>query len=827
MKKIFSILSTGLLALAAVSCVTEKPANFDLSKATAPQALSAEVNDKGNIVVDFTPAVLGQSFAAPVYHWLILSKADSKDVGQALSSSEKNNQITVTSKNVKNALADLGYSEGQTVALELILRASLQDPTKDNGINGYIDAESPIKLNYEIKASGGNNDPYAGWEKSTWGVTGSIASAGINWDSDIEMLTDGTWHVAKNVVLSAGDQFKFRKDGGWDVNFGAGPDITEEPYVVTIGAEQPAGAGGKNLAVPADGTYDLLINPDAEVYKVIVSGSSDDPYAGWEESTWGVTGAIASAGINWDSDIAMVTDGTWHVAKGVVLSANDQFKFRKDHGWDTNFGAGPDITEEPYVVTLGVEQPAGPGGKNLAVPADGTYDLLVNPDAALYKVVASGSSGGGDALPDIDLSEYEYLDIMEGADTWGLIGPAQPGGWSTDTDLEKVSDDPEIWAIKGIDLQADKFKFRGNDTWGDYDLGGGEFAINAPIVMTKGGGDMVAEAGNYNVYLYPTYGVAYITSAGGNTPPPPAKPSVWSLIGTLKGTHWDNDYDLEKVSGDVWKIRNFDLKATDEFKIRADHKWDKSVGGPEENAVSTNDNGEEYGVYEPVIGTAFATGDKNIRVPVAGAYDITFDYAASTILIEEYVEFKDYIYAIGADTGWSSVYPLRSVQDKGNNTADYKGFGYLSGEFKFKPNEGDWTGDWEFDGEGKIADNGGSNCPAPETAGYYMIEVNLREMTYKLTLITTIGVVGPAQAGGWDADTDLTYNAESGAWEGTLELGADKMKFRANDEWGINWGGTLDALVQGGADIVVEAGTYAIKLFAWCDGKAYATMTKQ
>ena len=50
------------------------------------------------------------------------------------------------------------------------------------------------------------------------------------------------------------------------------------------------------------------------------------------------------------------------------------------------------------------------------------------------------------------------------------------------------------------------------------------------------------------------------------------------------------------------------------------------------------------------------------------------------------------------------------------------------------------------------------------------------------------------------------------------------MKFRANDDWAINWGGTLDALTQGGANITVAAGTYDIQLFAWCDGKAYATL---
>ena len=108
-----------------------------------------------------------------------------------------------------------------------------------------------------------------------------------------------------------------------------------------------------------------------------------------------------------------------------------------------------------------------------------------------------------------------------------------------------------------------------------------------------------------------------------------------------------------------------------------------------------------------------------------------------------------------------------------------------------------------------------------------MIEVDLTAMTYKLTLIKGIGIIGPAQAGGWDTDTDLTYNPETKAWEGTLDLAADKMKFRANDDWAINWGGSFDALTQNGADIVVEAGTYDIQLFALCDGKAYATLTKK
>ena len=109
-----------------------------------------------------------------------------------------------------------------------------------------------------------------------------------------------------------------------------------------------------------------------------------------------------------------------------------------------------------------------------------------------------------------------------------------------------------------------------------------------------------------------------------------------------------------------------------------------------------------------------------------------------------------------------------------------------------------------------------------------MIEVNLNDMTYKLTLIKTIGIVGTAQ-GSWDTDTDMTYDAEKGAWViKDVELSTGEMKFRANDGWDISWGGSLDAMTtQNGDNIKVEAGTYDIVFYALCDGKANATMTKK
>ena len=101
-------------------------------------------------------------------------------------------------------------------------------------------------------------------------------------------------------------------------------------------------------------------------------------------------------------------------------------------------------------------------------------------------------------------------------------------------------------------------------------------------------------------------------------------------------------------------------------------------------------------------------------------------------------------------------------------------------------------------------------------------------MTYKLTPITTIGIVGPAQPGGWDADTDMTFNKETHAWEATVTLAADEFKFRANDGWDINWGESVDDLKQNGANLRInEAGTYFIQFFPLCESKSYCIITKQ
>lgn len=391
MKKIVSILSTGLSLLAAFSCTQVEKITVNNKDSVAPVLGTVTVGN--DVVAAYTPATfyLGDDVVSPtlVTHTIALVKLDGEDLSVNLNAKDSGTTLKVDGSNLSNALKGLGCEANSTHAIELVVRAALSSTAN----TGFLDSESRIEANWTVVEKSGGN-PYAGFEPTEeWSVIGSIASTGNNWGQDEPMLTDGTWFVCRGIELTTTDQFKFRKDHDWGTNFGAASSITEEPYVVTLGEELEAGAGGKNLAVPADGKYDLLLNPEAGVYKVIEAQEAvaADFYAGFEETeVWSVIGSITSTGNNWGQDEPMLTDGTWYVCKGIELVTADQFKFRKDHDWGTNFGAGPEISEEPYIAALGEELPAGPGGKNLGVAEDGTYDLLLNPDAAVYKIIKSG-----------------------------------------------------------------------------------------------------------------------------------------------------------------------------------------------------------------------------------------------------------------------------------------------------------------------------------------------------------------------------------------------------------------------------------------------------
>ncbi|MDM1040539.1 MULTISPECIES: SusE domain-containing protein [Empedobacter] len=130
------------------------------------------------------------------------------------------------------------------------------------------------------------------------------------------------------------------------------------------------------------------------------------------------------------------------------------------------------------------------------------------------------------------------------------------------------------------------------------------------------------------------------------------------------------------------------------------------------------------------------------------------------------------------------------------------------GEIKFRQDN-----KWELDyggSNGKL-EKGGKNIAVD--AGTYKITMDLTNLTYKLDNYSW-GLVGDATANGWDGpDQKLSYDGTLDAWTITTTLKDGEFKFRLNNDWGTNFGGTSNAgelTDKDGTNIKIKAGKYKI-----------------
>ena len=302
-------------------------------------------------------------------------------------------------------------------------------------------------------------------------------------------------------------------------------------------------------------------------------------------------------------------------------------------------------------------------------------------------------------------------------------------------------------------------------------------------------------------------------------PQAPVIETAYYLTGSING--WDNNDTTYKLTNDgsdpyenpVFKLRipapedgsNIEFKMTPESGIGGD--WSGCLAAAsEEGRFNYGNDG----------GNLVITAD-----PDALFYDLVFNMLDQTWTATP-VGFSEFIYEIGNESGWSENHPLY-----GNGLGQYSAVIYLNGEFKFKPNKDNWDGDWEkASGDansGTLTADGGPNVDAVE-AGFYFVQVDLKEMTYKLTSVTSISIIGSVR-GSWDTDIDLTYNEMLKCWEARETLNAGEFKFRLNHDWAINWGGTFDNLVADGANLQLAAdGPYIIRLYLSDEAPAHCVV---
>ncbi|RYY58057.1 MAG: DUF5116 domain-containing protein [Chitinophagaceae bacterium] len=106
----------------------------------------------------------------------------------------------------------------------------------------------------------------------------------------------------------------------------------------------------------------------------------------------------------------------------------------------------------------------------------------------------------------------------------------------------------------------------------------------------------------------------------------------------------------------------------------------------------------------------------------------------------------------------------------------------------------------------------GGNLYVPST-GYYLLKGNTNDNSWSGTKINSWSMIGDFNS--WAGDAAMTYDASTKQWTGTLTAAANGVfKFRANNDWPINFGdtGTDLSLEYNGANIPVTAGTHNVIL---------------
>lgn len=297
------------------------------------------------------------------------------------------------------------------------------------------------------------------------------------------------------------------------------------------------------------------------------------------------------------------------------------------------------------------------------------------------------------------------------------------------------------------------------------------------------------------------------------------------MLGQVNGNEWDakSPVWMNKISDGVYQLKVTTTADKNWFKFYAGSKfvsndWTSIDAG----ALGCKENGSE-----DAFGYILYNGDSwgKLQTPVipgAGTWIVTLDMNNLT-----YTVGKPVLYMAGDANGWATNDYLA-----GEDGVHFTGFMYLNQNgFKFCT-QPEWKGT-NYGANFDTAKNA-ANITMTEEASYYKVDVDLESKSYVLTPITTIGIIGSASPNGWDSDVDMTYvpyNAETkelGYWEAkNITLASGEIKFRANDDWAINWGGDVNALIQGGDNISVDAGTYDIKLYAWANGYAKCELIKK
>ena len=570
-----------------------------------------------------------------------------------------------------------------------------------------------------------------------------VGVIGLNgdWDNDAVMTYNmfrGRFWV--DVDLAADTEFKFRLDGAWDNNWG--------------GDLEDLKGGAGNIPIPAGQHRIYFYMNDVTLY-----GEINDEMYGKDEPTvdptpvpvptfegWSVIGTV-NGGTEWDTDYDMeeIESGVFYI-NGVTLTADSEFKIRKDHDWTTSYGTA--------------------AGASVAI------------DVAFAATTDNGGNIklGSEAKVDITLNTNENTILLASHKAlYSLIGNIGGTSWNKDFNM---TESEGKWHISEVQIDGE-FKVRYDASWDDancYGVADGqEYGVGTEFVLCQPGSNINFAAGKYNVTFDPTAKTLLVENAA----------KSWGVIGDFNS--WGGDVKMSEIAPGIWvsdeAITNEEGKG---FKVRFNSDWGVNRGGTptvQGEFTEAAQDGSNIGV----AGTFKVVYNANNETIGTLGFGVTGSIASYGINWD-----KDVPMNLAADGKYYSLPIALTDTDElkirwGADWAVNRGGTCVEAETEFK------------------AVDGGDNIKAP-AAGTYVVVYDPTAETLSLSH-KYWGLIGGFND--WGADKYL-FALGSGKWAAYNQTIAGEWKCRKNSDWAVNFGGTFVELgtafdvTQDGPNIVCE-----------------------
>jgi len=237
--------------------------------------------------------------------------------------------------------------------------------------------------------------------------------------------------------------------------------------------------------------------------------------------------------------------------------------------------------------------------------------------------------------------------------------------------------------------------------------------------------------------------------------------------------------------------------------------------------------GEFNAKMQEIISDGAATGVE-VRVRSSVGTNVPPIYSnVVNMTVTSYLDIVNYSFpaamnVAGNFQGWD---PATAPQIVNTRNGGYNGYeGYIiftdaAPQFKIVKGNNWGAGDYGMASATTLG-NGGANFSLPSggagLAGLYRLRANTTSLTWSYYKVTTFGIIGNATPGGWGGSTAMTFNPANGSWTITANLTVGEMKFRANNDWAVNFGDNAPAdgkpEYDGGNIPVTVDGNYTITL---------------